>query len=65
MRKLANELKYDDIQGQVIIVPYLYFPAVLAGRRLSPVDELNMNRSFPGDPQGSITLMFADLVFQQ
>ena len=65
LRKLANELKQEDIQGQVIIIPYLNFPAVLAGRRLSPVDGLNMNRSFPGDPQGSITLMIADFVFQQ
>ena len=38
LRKLANELNQEEIQGQVIIVPYLNFPAVLAGRRLSPVD---------------------------
>ncbi len=65
LRKLANELKQEVIQGQVIIVPYLNFPAVLSGSRLSPVDGLNMNRSFPGDPQGSITLMIADFVFRQ
>ena len=65
LRKLANELKQEDIQGQVIIVPYLNFPAILSGSRLSPVDGLNMNRSFPGDPKGSITLMIADLVFKQ
>ena len=64
LRNLANELKQEDIQGQVIIVPYLNFPAVLAGRRLSPVDGLNMNRSFPGDPQGTMTMMIADFVFQ-
>ena len=52
LRKLANELKPEQIQGQVIIVPYLNYPAVLAGTRLSPVDGLNMNRSFPGSPDG-------------
>jgi N-alpha-acetyl-L-2,4-diaminobutyrate deacetylase len=65
LRKLVNELQHEKIQGQVIIVPYLNFPAVLNGSRLSPVDGLNMNRSFPGDPQGSITLMIADFVFKQ
>ena len=55
LRKLANELKAEDIQGQVIIVTYLNFPVVLAGTRLSTVDGLNMNRSFPGNPDVSMT----------
>jgi predicted deacylase len=29
--------------------------AVMAGRRTSPVDGLNFNRSFPGNPRGTIT----------
>ena len=61
LRKLVNELKAEDIQGQVIIVPYLNFPAVLAGTRLSPVDGQNMNRSFPGILDGSMTQKIADL----
>ncbi|MBS1256731.1 MAG: N-alpha-acetyl-L-2,4-diaminobutyric acid deacetylase [Deltaproteobacteria bacterium] len=65
LRKLANELNPQDIQGQVIIVPYLNFPAVLEGKRLSPVDDLNMNRSFPGDANGSMTLKIADFVYQE
>ena len=65
LRKLANELNAEDIQGQVIIVPYLNFPAILAGTRLSPVDGLNMNRSFPGNPEGSITQKIADFVFRE
>ena len=65
LRKLANELKAEDIQGQVIIVPYLNFPAVLAGTRLSPVDGQNMNRSFPGNPDGSMTQKIADFVYRE
>ena len=65
LRKLANELKAEDIQGQVIIVPYLNFPAVLAGTRLSPVDGQNMNRSFPGNPDGSMTHKIADFVYRE
>jgi len=63
LRKLANELNAEDIQGQVIIVPYLNFPAILAGTRLSPVDGQNMNRSFPGNPDGSMTQQIADPQF--
>jgi N-alpha-acetyl-L-2,4-diaminobutyrate deacetylase len=65
LRKLANELKADDIQGQVIIVPYLNYPAVLVGTRLSPVDGQNMNRSFPGNPDGSMTQKIANFVYRE
>ncbi|MBC8258406.1 MAG: succinylglutamate desuccinylase/aspartoacylase family protein [SAR324 cluster bacterium] len=65
LRKLANTLKPEDIQGQLIIVPYLNYPAVLAGTRLSPVDGLNMNRAFPGNPQGTMTSLIADYVFRE
>ena len=65
LRKLANSLKPEEIRGQVIIVPYLNYPAVLAGTRLSPVDGLNMNRSFPGNPKGSMTPMIADFVYRE
>ena len=65
LRKLANSLKPEEIRGQVIIVPYLNYPAVLAGTRLSPEDGLNMNRSFPGNPEGSMTLMIADFVYRE
>ena len=65
LRKLANSLKPEEIRGQVIIVPYLNYPAVLAGTRLSPVDGLNMNRSFPGNPEGSMTPMIADFVYRE
>ena len=65
LRKLAISLKPEEIRGQVIIVPYLNYPAVLAGTRLSPVDGLNMNRSFPGNPEGSMTQMIADFVYRE
>src|SRR5690606_33721064 len=45
----------DLISGRLIILPALNLPAVMAGRRTSPVDGLNLNRTFPGNPAGSIT----------
>ncbi len=61
--KLARELEPDAVRGRVIIMPGLNYPAVQAGSRLSPIDGGNMNRSFPGDRDGSITPMIAHYVY--
>jgi len=41
------------------IMPSANFPAAMAGLRTSPIDEGNLNRSFPGDPNGTITEQIA------
>jgi predicted deacylase len=49
----------------LIILPAANFPAVKAGRRTSPIDdsgEGNLNRSFPGDPDGFPTAMIAHYI---
>jgi len=58
--KLANTLQPESIQGRVIIVPAMNYPAVQNGTRTSPIDKGNMNRSFPGRPDGSMTERVAD-----
>ncbi|MGP8289551.1 N(2)-acetyl-L-2,4-diaminobutanoate deacetylase DoeB [Vreelandella zhanjiangensis] len=58
--KLANALTAEEVSGRVIIVPCMNTPAVMAGTRTSPMDKGNLNRSFPGDPNGSVTLQIAD-----
>ncbi len=58
--KLASKLKAEDVHGRVIIVPMMNTPAAQAGRRTSPLDGGNLNRSFPGDPDGSVTEQIAD-----
>jgi N-alpha-acetyl-L-2,4-diaminobutyrate deacetylase len=57
---LATRLSPDDVSGRVIIVPFMNYPAFRAGRRLSPVDGGNLNRMFPGRPDGSMTEKIAD-----
>jgi predicted deacylase len=59
---LARALKPEVVQGRVILIPSLHFPAAKAGRRLSPIDKRDLNRSFPGDPHGSFAYMLADYV---
>ncbi|MDF2366621.1 N(2)-acetyl-L-2,4-diaminobutanoate deacetylase DoeB [Sneathiella sp.] len=57
---LARTIKYEDISGRVIIVPGMNYPAFRAARRTSPIDSGNMNRTFPGNPAGTVTEKIAD-----
>ena len=59
---LARSLDPTEMRGRIILVPSLNLPATLAGTRLSPIDGMNMNRAFPGDPAGSITSQIAHYV---
>jgi len=59
---LAVSLKPEDIEGRVIIVPAMNYPAFRAGSRTSPIDRGNMNRSFPGSPSGTVTEKIADYI---
>ena len=53
--EIIRDLDPAGIDGRLIILPAVNAPAVDAGRRTSPVDGLNLNRTFPGDPAGTIT----------
>src|SRR5678816_1116259 len=57
--KLARELTPEMVTGRIILIPSLNFPAARAGTRLSPVDGMNMNRAFPGEPEGTVTSQIA------
>jgi predicted deacylase len=60
--ELINSLDPGEIQGCLILMPANNVHALMAGQRTSPVDGLNFNRAFPGDPRGSITQQIAAFV---
>lgn len=60
LSKLAQTLRVEDVSGRIIIVPFMNTPAVHAGTRTSPIDKGNLNRSFPGKPDGTVTQKIAD-----
>lgn len=64
LTKLSSELKPEDIQGRVIILPALNLPSVMSGERLSPLDNKDMNRVFPGRWNGTITEVIAHYVHE-
>lgn len=59
---LMHALKLDELKGRLILIPALNFPAYLNGTRTSPVDKGNLNRLFPGDPNGTPTQMIAHYI---
>jgi N-alpha-acetyl-L-2,4-diaminobutyrate deacetylase len=60
LMKLARSLEPHEVAGRVILIPALNLPAALAGARVSPIDQVNMNRAFPGRWDGTVTSMIAD-----
>src|SRR5258707_9722004 len=62
LMKLTRRLGAEMVAGRVIILSAANFPAVMAGQRTSPIDEGNLNRSFPGDPDGRPTAMIAHFI---
>jgi predicted deacylase len=52
---LVKSLDPASIHGRVIILPAANCPPALVGRCTSPIDEDNLNRLLPGNPDGSVT----------
>ncbi|MEV8541124.1 succinylglutamate desuccinylase/aspartoacylase family protein [Streptomyces sp. NPDC051572] len=62
--RLASLLEPGQVHGQVIICPVANPPAVYQGRLgVSPLDGVNINRVFPGDPDGGPTERLAAWLF--
>ena len=62
LTRLIQNLRPEEIRGRIIIVPALNLPAAVAGTRVSPLDGGNLNRVFPGEPNGGPTWKIADYV---
>jgi N2-acetyl-L-2,4-diaminobutanoate deacetylase len=60
LQALTSELDPSQIAGRVIIVPFMNAPAFRAATRTSPLDGANLNRIFPGRPDGTPTQKIAD-----
>lgn len=58
--RLAELVSGMPLRGRVRLVPVAHEVAHLASVRSSPLDGLNLARSFPGDPEGQPTQRLAD-----
>ena len=62
LTRLIRELEPAHVQGRVIILPAANLPAAMDGARVSPIDQGNLNRAFPGDPHGTPTFAIAHYI---
>ncbi len=62
LAKLIREIESSQVRGRLIIMPAANLPAAMAGTRVSPIDQGNLNRAFPGDPHGTPTFAIAHYI---
>ncbi len=55
LRQLSEQIDPTKLAGRVLIVPIANLQAFSAGTRTSPVDNENLARIFPGDPDGTLS----------
>jgi N-alpha-acetyl-L-2,4-diaminobutyrate deacetylase len=63
--RLAEELETAPLNGAVTIAPVVNPQALAAGLRRNPIDGGDLNRSFPGDPNGSVSSRLARLILDK
>lgn len=59
-----NRLQKESLCGEVVIYPVCNMSAARARRRRAPEDDLDLNRIFPGNPDGSYSQMLANRIWQ-
>jgi predicted deacylase len=56
---LFRVLKEMKLKGRILLLPVANPRAFAVNHRFTPLDELNLNREFPGDPRGNYTQQLA------
>ena len=62
IKRLCADLDAGQLAGRVVLMPQLSESACVANSRASPLDGVNMNRAFPGNPRGTISSRIAHFV---
>src|SRR3954466_15140381 len=62
VKRLCSALDPEQMSGRVILIPQLSESACVANTRTSPLDGVNMNRAFPGNPRGTISSRIAHFI---
>lgn len=64
MREVADRLSPGDVSGNVLFVGILNFHGFQVAEHRNPIDSNKLNRTFPGDPDGSSSERLANLVYE-
>jgi predicted deacylase len=60
--ELAQGIDAAELTGRLIVLPMLNLPACHAGHRHSPIDARDLNRTYPGRADGTISEVLANFV---
>lgn len=63
IRRVMGKFTPKDLKGTIVGVPIVNVPAYNVSQRSDPLDQKDMNREFPGDPEGSITQQLAHFFY--
>ncbi|MFB6086590.1 MAG: succinylglutamate desuccinylase/aspartoacylase family protein [Halodesulfurarchaeum sp.] len=63
VREVALDWEHSDLHGTLILLPVLNVPAFLAQERYLPIYDRDLNRSFPGDSEGTSAKRMARTIF--
>ena len=64
--RTLRSLDPGTLRGTVIVVPVLNMPAFMVGAPyVVPIDNQNLNRVFPGNPDGTMSFRIADTLLRQ
>ena len=63
--ELYRSLRTLPIRGRLLLLPVANPRAYAENRRFTPIDELNLNREFPGDPGGTYTQQLAAAITRE
>ena len=64
VREVALDWDHSGLHGTLILLPILNVPGFLAQERYLPIYDRDLNRSFPGDPEGTSAKRMATTIFQ-
>jgi predicted deacylase len=62
---LFRALKDVPLKGRILLLPVANARAMAVNHRFTPIDELNLNREFPGNPRGNYTQQLAAAVARE
>lgn len=65
LQDMTQEINPRELRGTLTIVPVANPQAFSAGTRRNPVDLGDLNRSFPGNPNGTMSERLAHLLFHE
>lgn len=64
--RLWRKLQPESIRGVVVFFPLVNLPGFEAAEaNVNPLDNLNLNRIFPGDPKGSPSMVMANRLVEE